>query len=162
MRIGPVRELRRESLDAGFTVKRVAFLIARVALGALFVYAGALKLTDVAGFVEEIANYRLLAMLAPFLGTVLPTVELVAGLALVLAPKPWRAPAALLVLALLVMFLGAVTSAWLRHIDVRCGCFGTGGGPVDGLTVLRDVALLAWAAAVLAIERADSGTPLAG
>ncbi|MEO6953444.1 MAG: MauE/DoxX family redox-associated membrane protein [Polyangia bacterium] len=138
-------------------MKRAGFVVLRVVLGALFVYAGVLKLGDVAGFIEEISNYRLLTTLAPFLGTVLPTVEIVVGLALVAAPQTWRAPAALLVLGLLVTFTIAVTSAWLRHIDVACGCFGTGGGPVNALTVLRDVLLLACAAAVLARERRGEG-----
>ena len=134
-------------------MKRVGSVVLRLLLGGLFVYAGALKLIDVPAFIEEIANYRLLSQLAPFLGAVLPTVEVVAGLALVAAPKPWRAPAALLVLGLLVMFTVAVGAAWLRHIDVSCGCFGKGGGPVDGLTVLRDLALVAWSATVLTTER---------
>ena len=134
-------------------MKRVVLMVLRVLLGALFVYAGALKLADVSGFVEEITNYRLFPQLAPLLGTVLPAVEVVAGFALVAGPKTWRPPAALLVLALLVMFTVAVTSAWLRHIDVSCGCFGKGGGPVDGNTVLRDLVLVAWAALVRVILR---------
>ena len=138
-------------------MKRVVFLVLRVLIGALFVYAGAEKLADVSGFVEEVANYRLLPQLAPLLGTVLPAVEVVAGLMLAVGPKTWRAPAALVVLILLVMFTVAVTSAWLRHIDVSCGCFGKGGGPVNGVTVLRDLILLAWAAVVLTSEQRAHG-----
>jgi len=122
---------------------RLTFVVVRVALGALFVYAGFMKLGDVSGFIDEIANYRLLPVLAPLLGNTLPTIEVVAGLALVTARGPWRDAAALLVTALMAVFTLAVTSAWLRGIDVRCGCFGTGGGPIGLLTVARDGALLA-------------------
>jgi uncharacterized membrane protein YphA (DoxX/SURF4 family) len=124
-------------------------LALRLALAALFVWAGAAKLADPVAFSEEIANYRLAATLAPLLAATLPSIEIVAGLALAFGPPRWRAGAALLVLALLITFTIAVSTAWLRRIDVHCGCFGKGGGIVDGLTVLRDLALVACAALVL-------------
>lgn len=117
-------------------------LVLRVALGALFIYAGIGKLRDVSSFIDEIANYRLVPVLAPLLGNTLPTIEIVAGLALVVARPAWRHAAALLVAVLMTVFTIAVASAWLRGIDVRCGCFGTGGGPIGPLTVARDAALL--------------------
>ena len=121
----------------------------RWALAALFVWAGAAKLVDTAAFTEEIANSHLWPALAPLLGAIFPMVELLAGLALALAPRAWRAGAALLVLLLLLAFTGAVTAAWLRGIDVRCGCFGKGGGPIDGLTVARDVVFVLWSGFVM-------------
>ena len=126
-----------------------AMLVLRLALAALFVWAGAAKLADPIAFSEEIANYRLMAGLAPVIAATLPAIEIVAGLALAFAPAAWRAGAALLVLAMLIVFTGAVTAAWLRGIDVRCGCFGKGGGFIDGLTVARDLAFVAWAAMVV-------------
>ena len=128
---------------------KLALVVLRVALGALFVYAGVMKLRDVSGFIDEIANYRLLPVLAPILGNTLPTIEIVTGLVLALARGTWRAAAALLVTALMAVFTVAVTSAWLRGIDVRCGCFGTGGGPIGPLTVARDAALLVASVVVL-------------
>jgi putative oxidoreductase len=125
-------------------------LVLRVGLAALFVWAGAAKLGDPLAFTDEIANYRLLPQLAPLLGAALPMIEVVAGLVLVIGPTLWRAGAALLILGLLVAFTGAVSAAWLRGIDVACGCFGKGGGFVDSMTVLRDLAFVAWAAIVLA------------
>jgi len=124
-------------------------LVMRYALATLFVWAGAAKLVDTAAFTEEIANYHLFPSLAPLLGATLPMVEIVSGVALALGRGAWRAGAALLVLVLLLAFTAAVSAAWLRGIDVRCGCFGKGGGPIDGITVVRDVAFVIWSAIVL-------------
>jgi putative oxidoreductase len=131
-----------------------AFL--RIGLGALFVWAGVMKLRDPSAFIDEVGNYRLLPALAPLLGTTLPTIEISAGLALVLSRGTWRSAAALLVVAMMVVFTIAVGSAWLRGIDVRCGCFGTGGGPIGPLTVARDVGLLAASLIVLVSRRDDT------
>ena len=131
-------------------------LALRIGLGALLVYAGALKLGAPATFADDIANYHLLPVLAPLLAATLPAVEIVCGLALVLLPARWRTGAALLAVVLMAMFTVAVGSAWLRGIDVRCGCFGTGGGPVDGLTVARDALFVLWALAVLLLARREN------
>jgi putative oxidoreductase len=132
---------------------KVALTILRVVLGGLFVWAGILKLLDVSAFIDEVGNYRLLPALAPLLGTTLPTIEIAAGVALAATRGAWRSAAALLVLSMMVVFTIAVSSAWLRGIDVRCGCFGTGGGPIGPLTVARDVGLLAAAVLVLVRSR---------
>jgi uncharacterized membrane protein YphA (DoxX/SURF4 family) len=128
---------------------RAIGIVLRVGLAALLVWAGVAKLLDPKSFSEEVANYRLYSQLAPALATMLPSIEITTGLALVLSPRLWQKAAALLALVLLVVFTGAVASAWLRGIDVRCGCFGTGGGPITGWTVLRDVGFVTWATLVL-------------
>lgn len=131
----------------------VVALVLRTALGMLLVYAGALKLGDASTFADDIANYRLLPQLAPLLAITLPAIEIVCGLALIVTRGAWRAGAALVATLLMAMFTVAVSAAWSRGIDVRCGCFGTGGGPIDGLTVARDVAFVSWAIVVGWLER---------
>ncbi len=126
---------------------------ARVALGGVFVVAGALKLRDPAGFANDIANYQLAPALAPLLAAVLPSLEVVIGLALLALGAPWRRAAALCAAGLIVMFTVAAGSALARGIDVACGCFGSAGGAVGWTTLARDAALLAAAALVLALER---------
>jgi len=56
---------------------------------------------------------------------------------------------------LLVVFVGAVASAWARGLQIDCGCFGDGGEVAAGRTaypaeILRDLALLL---AALALAR---------
>jgi uncharacterized membrane protein YphA (DoxX/SURF4 family) len=131
----------------------VASWLLRLALGAVLVTAGALKLRDPVAFATEVANYHLWPSLAPFVAATLPYLEIVVGAGLVFFPIGWRRPAALAALLLMVVFAGAVSAAYLRHINVNCGCFGGGGGPITGLVVLRDLALVAGAGALLVLDR---------
>jgi putative oxidoreductase len=123
----------------------------RLGLGALFIVAGVLKLRDPAAFAVEITNYRFLAELAPYVAVTLPAIEIVVGLAIVVAPVAWRASAALAALAMLAVFTVAVAQARARGINVDCGCFGGASGPVTGWTIARDVGLMLAAAMLYAI-----------
>ena len=123
-------------------------LAARLVVGGLFVVAGALKLGDPTAFATEIANYRFLPAVAPWLAVTLPPVELVVGAALLVAPPKWRRAASLAVMGLLVMFLVGIVHVVRAGINVDCGCFGGNTGPVTAWTGVRDLALLASAALV--------------
>jgi uncharacterized membrane protein YphA (DoxX/SURF4 family) len=136
-------------------MKEALALVLRLGLGGLLVVAGALKLRAPVAFATEIANYQLVPAVAPYVAAVLPVVELVIGGALVVAPRAWRRAAALAALGLLATFTVAVATAYLRRINIDCGCFGTGGGPITGLTLARNLALMA-AATLLSIDRADA------
>ena len=61
-------------------------LLLKLVVGAILVYAGALKLVDTQAFATDIANYRVLASLAPWLAVTLPAIEIVAGLTLIVMP----------------------------------------------------------------------------
>ena len=139
-----------------FAPRDALSLLLRLGLGGLMVWAGQAKLHDPAAFAEEIGNYRLLPMVAPLVSVTLPMIELFAGLALFAPRGPWRLGAALLNLGLLAMFTVAVTSTRLRGIDLSCGCFGTAQSPVTWLTVVRDLALVAWASGIVLLERAPA------
>lgn len=116
------------------------FAVLRVSLGALFLYAAATKLPDMAAFAESVANYRLLpAAWVPTVAAIVIGVELVTGVLLVLGV--WTRPAAFVLSALLAVFTVGIAQALLRGIDLRCGCFG-GEEAATWLTVGRDVALL--------------------
>jgi uncharacterized membrane protein YphA (DoxX/SURF4 family) len=131
-----------------------ALLALRLGLGGLFVFAGASKLGDPAGFAIEISNYQLLPALAPYLAIALPPVEILAGLLLAAAPRGWRRPAALTLAGLVVLFTVAVSSALARGIDISCGCFGGGSAPVSLWTLARNVGLLAAAVILVVGDRA--------
>jgi uncharacterized membrane protein YphA (DoxX/SURF4 family) len=134
-------------------MKAALALVLRLGLGGLLIVAGALKLRAPVAFATEIANYQLVPAVAPYVAAVLPVLELVLGGALVVAPRAWRRGAALAALGLLATFTVAVASAYFRRINIDCGCFGTGGGPITGLTLARNLALMA-AAALLALDGA--------
>jgi putative oxidoreductase len=135
-------------------MKRVLLLLARLALGLVFVVAGALKLRDPAAFAQDIANYQLVPSLAPVLAVVLPALEVVVGLALLALSSSWRRAAALVAGGLMIVFTVSASTALARGLDVSCGCFGGNSGAIGWTTLARDVALLAAAALVLVGDRA--------
>ncbi len=127
--------------------------VAAVVFGGVFVYAAVLKLRDPLLFQMDIESFDLLpdygtAMLA----LALPWLELFAGLAVITG---WLRGGGLLLLNLsLLMFFGAITSAWHRGINIKCGCFG--GSSVDSSYIelfIRDGVLLALGLALLWHDR---------
>jgi uncharacterized membrane protein YphA (DoxX/SURF4 family) len=128
-----------------------------VVLGAVFVYASLDKIAHPGDFARIVYHYRLAGpsaalgyVPANLLAVALPWVELLAGLLLITGV--WRREAAMVVVALLVMFLLAVGFALQQGIDIEnCGCFTvSGAGRRAGvLLLLSDAGLLA-AAVILA------------
>lgn len=139
----------------------VWLLVLRLAVAALFLYAGAAKAPDPGRFATELANYRLLpATAVPALAYYLPWLELVAAGALFsgrLRPGAW-----LVLAALAAGFAVFVTSAWIRGLDVTCGCFGGGGRPIDGVVVLRTSLVLAATGAGLLRDHPKRPSPPPG
>lgn len=127
---------------------------ARLALGGVFVVAGALKIPDPAAAERAVRAYQLLPeVLVPPVAFGLPVLEIAVGLALLLGV--YVRTAAIASAVLLVVFLAGVISAWSRGLQIDCGCFGDGGVVPAGATaypseVARDVVLLI---AALALAR---------
>lgn len=97
------------------------YRIVRMALAALFIYAGVIKLFDPKAFAATISAYELLPeALLPPLAVGLPLIETVAGLALVL-DRPWGLH---LITALLALFIFVLGYGILGDLNVDCGCFG--------------------------------------
>ena len=132
---------------------------ARWYLGALFVGACLHKIVDPRSFAVDIATYDILPLaLVNLAAIVLPWVELAAGALLLLGHRV-RA-GALLVAAMMVVFIAALLVALARGLDMSCGCFasqGAGEDPISRLTVARDLAWLALAVLVLLGDRGLAG-----
>ena len=128
---------------------RVIVWSLRVGVAGVLIVAGTIKLRHPEAFALEIANYQLWPALAPYLAASLPAAEVLIGVTLLAAPAGWRRPAALAALTLFGMFLIAVSAAYFRGINIECGCFGTGGGPITALTVVRNLGLIAAAASLV-------------
>jgi len=143
---GPGDRTAAERAYPGNPLGGVLLATGRLALGAIFLYAAVTKLPDMAAFASDVANYRVLPpALVPFAAAAVVGVEAVAGLALV-AGVGARA-AALVVSAMLLVFISGLAQALVRGIDLRCGCFGGTESATWG-TVARDAAMLLPAAAV--------------
>lgn len=128
--------------------RHVASII-RIALGTIFVYAGALKANEIVSFAGNIAAYQLLPYWANYLAAaILPWLEIGCGLLLIIG---WRTRAASgLIILLNVVFIIALAAALVRGLDIDCGCFKQGGGDKTSVwqALLRDVFLLAAAIVV--------------
>lgn len=131
------------------TRKELLLLLVRLALGGVFLYAGAIKIGNPAAFAGDIAAYRLLPHFANYLAAaILPWLEALCGL-LLIAGYRTKAAAALLALFTLV-FMAALASTIARGLDIDCGCFRHGGEKTSAWSALgRDALLLAAALVVL-------------
>ena len=157
--------------------RRLVIWIGRLVLGGIFVYAGYAKLvypnhnlwpyfmlkfsvsTNLSTFAFQVESYKVLgAEGASLVAHTLPFVEIVLGLLLLIGWK-FRIWAAM-VTAILAGFLTLVTRAYLLHMQINCGCFGTP-EPLTGMTVLRDGALVALAVVmtIFAFQEARSPHP---
>jgi hypothetical protein len=92
-----------------------------MALAALFIYGGVIKLFDPKAFAATISAYDLIPdIFLPVVAIGLPLIETIAGLALLLN-RPWGLH---LVTGLLVLFVFVLGYGILGDLDVDCGCFG--------------------------------------
>ena len=103
---------------------------ARVLLGAWFVYSGGVKILGdgLARFTRDIGNYQLVGPpLDAVAAYIVPWFEIVAGACLVLGIL--RRGAILTVAALVAVFCVCIGWAWIRQLDISCGCHG-GDAPI--------------------------------
>ena len=113
---------RQTGLDWRFFVRRTLAIV----VGAVFVYAGLLKLRDPLQFATDINNYQLIPWsVGVRLAFYLPWLEVLCGLALIF--HRLFAGALAITTALLGIFIGATVWARLHGIDLACGCLGSAG-----------------------------------
>lgn len=120
-------------------------LAGRLLLGGVLIAAGYLKVGNPAKSKMAVRAYDALPIsVANLLGTVLPWLEIGAGLLLVLGVAvKWSA---MFAGALMLLFILAISQAWIRGLSIDCGCFGGGGQVAPGKTryleeILRDLGL---------------------
>lgn len=132
----------------------------RLLLGGVFIYAGINKLRGLEEFSDSIAGFRMLPCMFINVTTLtFPVLEIVLG-SLVLVPVSRILRLGALGLIILnILFIGVLLSAWIRDLNVNCGCFGLAFLPQTKWTIpiaiARDVVLLGLAIVLLrkAIKR---------
>ncbi len=123
-------------------MKTAALWFFRLGLAAVLAFAAVAKLRDPAAFAGDIENFQLIpAGPSALLAVYLPWLELLLAAGLLL-PR-WQAAAALLAAVLFAVFTTALGLAWLRGLDIRCGCFGHENTWPVQWAVARNVILLA-------------------
>jgi len=163
--------------SAPFNYRRLVIWLGRLLLGGIFLYAGFSKIAlpnkfywplpmlkfsisaNLSNFGFQVASYKMLSPAGVnFVSHVLPFVEVALGLLLLIG---WRLRIwATLVSLFMLIFLTAVTRAYLLHMDINCGCFATP-EPVSLKKIIEDssMALLAILMTVFAYQESRKPHP---
>ena len=116
----------------------------RLALALVFLAAAPQKIMAPAEFAASVGSYLILPdALINFTALTLPWLEIV--VAFMLLCLVWTGMALFLANAMLAAFLAAIVSAYLRGIDISCGCFSTSAAASDDMIwyMARDGVFLA-------------------
>jgi putative oxidoreductase len=94
-----------------------------VIIGAVFIYAGVVKVLDPVQFGNDIDNYKSLPWFVSVrLALYLPWLEIFCGIAL--AFRFLYRGGLWILTALILVFIGVTIAAKVRGLDISCGCFG--------------------------------------
>jgi putative oxidoreductase len=105
-----------------------------------FLWAGMVHLWHDQDLVRTILHYRLVSeWTALLLARLIPPCEVVVGVCLLLQVK-WQG-ALVLAMIMLMLFSAVLLQAWMRGLDIHCGCFGANGWSTAHALV-RDLVLL--------------------
>lgn len=100
-----------------------AAVLLRIFAGGMFVIAGVMKWQDPLAFALAIESFKLAPEIAiPFLAHLFPTLEILGG-GMLLAGL-WTKETSATLLAVTVVFTGAIIWVILSGKPVSCGCFG--------------------------------------
>lgn len=113
------------------TVQPWLSMVVRLAMAGILIFAAVPKMLDIPQSVRAVRAYQLLPeAVVPFVGTMLPFVEL--ALAVVLLVGAFTRLAAIVWLLMMAGFLVGVIWAWSKGLQIDCGCFGGGGELEEG------------------------------
>jgi uncharacterized membrane protein YphA (DoxX/SURF4 family) len=156
-------------------LRRGIIWIGRLVLGGIFVYAGFSKLLlpnthlwpmfvlrfsvsmNISIFAQQVESYKMISPeTSRWVAHALPFLEIVLGLLLLIG---WRLRIwAAAITVIMVGFLAVVTRAYLLHMDINCGCFGTP-EKLTGMTVVRDGAFTALALIMTILAFIEASRP---
>jgi uncharacterized membrane protein YphA (DoxX/SURF4 family) len=94
----------------------------RLILGGVFLISSYYKLVNPQDFAESIKNYEIFGDIIVYWGTItIPALELIIGLMLI--SGFWLSEVFLVTLGLYIIFDFMLVQAYLRGLDISCGCF---------------------------------------
>lgn len=112
-------------------------VVIRLALGCLFLWSATSKIRLPHEFLGNVYDYQLLGPVqGVLLAAVLPWLELIVGICLL--GDIFVTGALLACMAMASMFIVAISWALYNHLNISCGCFGSGNTPqIDNVTLIR-------------------------
>jgi putative oxidoreductase len=124
---------------------KVILVVLRFAIAAVFIYAGGVKIFAAQDFARAVQHYELTSWaISVLIAVYLPWLEVLSGFALIVRRLQLGALVALG--GMTTIFLAALLSAWMRGLDISCGCFGKESRNIQTnfpLLLAQDLALLA-------------------
>ena len=107
--------------------------LVRLAMAGILIFAAIPKIQDIPQSIIAVRAYRLVPEpIVPFVGTMLPFLELTLALFLILGL--FTRIAAIVWLVMMAAFMFGVIWAWANGLSIDCGCFGGGGEVPEGTT----------------------------
>ena len=117
------------------------FLIIRLLLGAMWVWASLDKVQDPAQFSRDVANYHVMPFgLENLSAIVVPWLELLIGIGLIIGVMVDGA--AIVSLSLMLLFIVLISQAILRGFNIECGCGLKEGQLVGWEKILENIVFL--------------------
>lgn len=120
------------------------YIIFRLALGIIFIWASIDKILNPAEFAKIVYNYRILPDYAiNIFGIMLPWLEFFCGIFLLIGFN--TKSSSLILSILLLVFIIAILAAIFRGLDINCGCFDTDpaeSSKVGFFLLFRDILML--------------------
>lgn len=128
-------------------------LIIRLILGIIFIISAIYKFSSPIDFAQSILNYQVFGFFISHLGAIIiPTLEAVVGI--LLLTGFWLKEAIILTVCLYVVFDVMVIQAYVRGLDVACGCFDpTNQHPIDIQKLMENFFLTALAFGAFILDR---------
>jgi putative oxidoreductase len=110
-------------IEAPSSFRRLAWRSIAVIIGALFIYAGVVKVVDPVEFARDIDNYKMLPwQVGVGLALYLPWLEIFCGFALI--TRILYRGGLFFLTVLMALFIVITIIAKARGLDITCGCFG--------------------------------------
>lgn len=130
----------------------------RIALGAILIFSGIMKFTDLTGFGEAILKFRLLNHLwVPYVKVIIPSIEIGIGIMLITNYKTFFASQA--AGWMLAFFTALLIAKIFEGEKISCKCFGSlTSGNIDWSTVLRNLIMMAAAIGITTFYTPKTGS----
>ena len=120
--IYPGKAIMKINYPAGFS--GWAFLIIRLIIGGIFIYASIDKIIAPGEFAKIIHNYRLVhPNLINTMAIIFPWFELIAGIGLITGFR--YKGSNFIILCMLLIFIIALGINFVRGVNISCGCFSS-------------------------------------